>query len=330
MAEIENLDASVSDIQNEPQTQNETQKPIDKTKVIYDAVSKKFNLGDYDEFSKAIQNQEKRKAIYDAVSAKFNLGTYEQFSSIIPSGEKKNSGATTSLSTGANSSDISQSESQLPSQQVGNDPITLAKQFKDLSKATKKQQVQGFGGAISEIDVPDTEKIDQANKIKSDLKAQGYDEDFINEVSAIPKSVENTPGYTNQELLQLRQNNPNQFHRTVASAKWQYDLSSAMNNAQKAIDSDNSLTEEEKIEKKDAIERDRNQMISGQSGALPTGEGKTNEYKENETEGVIGLVRKYIDNQEDQDNIIKNLVVDKSINFGTDQAYALHRCGCAV
>ena len=253
MAELEYIDVP-SDVQNEPQIQNEPQPSTDKTKVLYDALSPKYKLGTYDEFSKKLQDPAKRKVFYDAVSPKYKLGDYNEFSSKVV--EKKNSGTTTSVSTGADSNDISQSESQLPSQQVENDPITLAKQFKDLSKATKKQQVQGFGGAISEIDVPDTEKIDQANKIKSDLKAQGYDEDFINEVSGIPKSVENQQGYTNQELLQLRQNNPNQFHRTVASAKWQTDLKSAMSDAQNAIDADNNLTNEEKIQKKNNINQD--------------------------------------------------------------------------
>ena len=312
MAELENIDVP-NDVQKEPQIQNELQPITDKTKVLYDALSPKYKLGTFDEFSKKLQDPAKRKVFYDAVSPTYKLGDYDEFSSKVV--EKKNSGTTTSISTGPNSSNISQSESQLPSQQVENDPITLAKQFKDLSKATKKQQVQGFGGAISEIDVPDTEKIDQANKIKSDLKAQGYDEDFINEVSGIPKSVENQQGYTNQELLQLRQNNPNQFHRTVASAKWQTDLKSAMSDAQNAIDADNNLTNEEKIQKKNNINQDWSTIQVFQQNPY------TGQEKRNAVEGAIDLVHKYVNNQEEQDNIIKNLVIDKSIDFGSDEAY---------
>lgn len=53
----------------------------DKTKVLYDAVSKDYNIGSYDEFSKKLQDPVKRKAFYDGVGNEYNLGSYDEFSS---------------------------------------------------------------------------------------------------------------------------------------------------------------------------------------------------------------------------------------------------------
>jgi len=36
----------------------------DKSKVLYDAVSKDYNVGTYDEFKTKLQSPEKRKAFY--------------------------------------------------------------------------------------------------------------------------------------------------------------------------------------------------------------------------------------------------------------------------
>jgi hypothetical protein len=205
---------------------------------------------------------------------------------------------------------------------IDTDPIALAKQAKGLSNSTKKQQIQGLGGSVFEINVPDAEKISQSNKIKADLKSKGFDEDFIDEVSGIPKSVENQEGYTNKDLLELYQNNPTQFHRAISSAKWQSSLKDAMVQAQNDIQADNSLTEQEKNIKKNNIKSDLSQMISGQLGTLENGQLKGSEYQQQETENAINLVRKYVNNQKDQDDIIKNLVTDRSISFGSDEAYA--------
>ena len=55
----------------------------DKTKLLYDAVSKDYNIGTYDDFSKKLQDSNKRKAFYDGVGAEYNLGTFDDFSAKI-------------------------------------------------------------------------------------------------------------------------------------------------------------------------------------------------------------------------------------------------------
>ena len=62
----------------------EPQAPIqDKTKLLYDAVSKDYNIGTYDDFSKKLQDSSKRKAFYDGVGTEYNLGTFDDFSAKI-------------------------------------------------------------------------------------------------------------------------------------------------------------------------------------------------------------------------------------------------------
>lgn len=53
----------------------------DKIKILYDAVSKDYNLGSLSEFEFKLQDDTKRKAFYDAVSNEYNLGDFKTFSS---------------------------------------------------------------------------------------------------------------------------------------------------------------------------------------------------------------------------------------------------------
>ena len=61
----------------------------DKSKLLYDAVSKDYSIGTYDEFKKKLESPEKRKAFYDGVGSEYSLGTYEEFDSKIGSLKKK-------------------------------------------------------------------------------------------------------------------------------------------------------------------------------------------------------------------------------------------------
>lgn len=61
----------------------------DKSKVLYDAVSKDYNIGTYDEFKTKLQSPEKRKAFYDGVGSEYSLGSYEEFEGKIVGQKKK-------------------------------------------------------------------------------------------------------------------------------------------------------------------------------------------------------------------------------------------------
>ena len=53
----------------------------DKVKILYDAVSKDYNVGSFEEFQTKLQDDTKRKAFYDGVSSEFDLGDFNTFSS---------------------------------------------------------------------------------------------------------------------------------------------------------------------------------------------------------------------------------------------------------
>lgn len=65
------------------------QSPPDKTKILYDAVSKKYNVGSYDEFKTKLQDQAKRKAFYEGVGKEYDLGTFDEFQQKIDGVKKK-------------------------------------------------------------------------------------------------------------------------------------------------------------------------------------------------------------------------------------------------
>lgn len=60
----------------------------DKIKLLYDTVSKDYDLGSFDDFSKKLQDPTKRKAFYDGVGAEYQLGSYSDFETKI-GGKKK-------------------------------------------------------------------------------------------------------------------------------------------------------------------------------------------------------------------------------------------------
>lgn len=67
----------------------DSKNPIDKIKVLYDAVSKDYELGTFDEFSSKLSDSSKRKAFYDEVSNSYNLGTYGEFESKVSTAKKE-------------------------------------------------------------------------------------------------------------------------------------------------------------------------------------------------------------------------------------------------
>lgn len=53
--------------------------PKDKSKLLYDAVSKDYALGTYEEFVEKLKDSTKRRAFYDGVGKDYALGSYDEF-----------------------------------------------------------------------------------------------------------------------------------------------------------------------------------------------------------------------------------------------------------
>jgi len=61
----------------------------DKKKLLYDAVSKDYDVGTFDEFNAKLQDSEKRKSFYDGVGKEYELGTYDEFNTKLDGALKK-------------------------------------------------------------------------------------------------------------------------------------------------------------------------------------------------------------------------------------------------
>ena len=61
----------------------------DKKKLLYDAVSKDYDVGTFDDFNSKLQDPEKRKAFYNGVGKEYELGTYDEFNSKLDGELKK-------------------------------------------------------------------------------------------------------------------------------------------------------------------------------------------------------------------------------------------------
>lgn len=68
----------------------------DPRQKLYSALSGKFDLGSYEEFSAKMDNPESRKKLYGAVSTKFDLGSFDEFESKVASVKKKDASQPTS------------------------------------------------------------------------------------------------------------------------------------------------------------------------------------------------------------------------------------------
>ena len=73
--------------------EQQVENPNDKIKILYNTVSKDYDLGDFNEFSKKLQNPDSRKKFYDVVGKEFDLGGYNDFiERVTITPEKKNLG----------------------------------------------------------------------------------------------------------------------------------------------------------------------------------------------------------------------------------------------
>lgn len=115
---------------------------------------------------------------------------------------------------------VSVGETEIIPPPIEKDPIQLAQEADVLSK-------KGEATTAGNIDVfvPDEESVKQSDKIKEELKKQGFDADKLNrDFTGIPEEVYNVQGFSKPELLQQYKDNPQHYERMIATAKWQSDL----------------------------------------------------------------------------------------------------------
>lgn len=87
----------------------------EKLRLLYDAVSKDYDIGDYNSFSSKLADPNKRKAFYDGVGKEYDLGTYSEFESKL---QPKQSNPFTNP-YGVNQSNLPFDVTQAPKSDVG-------------------------------------------------------------------------------------------------------------------------------------------------------------------------------------------------------------------
>ena len=285
------------------------QDPISKVKSLYKAVANTYDVGDFDNFSKNLQDESKRKSFYDLASKKYDLGTYDDFTSkIIITPEKKNLGG----------KELQITESQSPyTKQIDftSDPISLARQSAELKKsetvtAEPALDMSGMPVESATQTIYDQDKIKASDDVAKHLKSLGYGQELIDKISDLPKGYENDPIYGNAALSKLLESNPEKFERAVSSLKWQAPLASAMQNRINQI-RDTKQPDAEKLI--DEIKNDNNTFINlNASTADPM-------VKQNDVKTKIDLIHKYVQDTKEQEKLIRNITTDSSINFGSPE-----------
>ncbi len=294
------------------QTVQGPEKPVSKSQLLYNAVSKDYDLGTYDDFSKKLQDPVKRKAFYEGVGKEYDLGSYDDFSTKIGvSTEKKNLGGDGLPATG------------LPSLSTENidinaDPVTLARQSVKLRKPNKVEvapqvDISGMPVESSTQDVYDQDKIKASDDIAKHLKSIGYNQDFIDKLSDLPEGYENNKEFGNAALSKLAEVNPEKFNRAVSSLKWQAPLASAM---QSKINEIRSSDESDVVKqgKIDAIKADNDLFVSLNEASDRTYISKQDDFKRK-----VELINKYVDDSDERKKLINNATTDATINFGSPE-----------
>lgn len=128
----------------------------------------------------------------------------------------------------------SQSPSPLPSEESSSINPILGEitQIKDLESRTKDIPMpsSGKGGNIV-VKAPDDVSIGEAKKKKEQFKElYGIDADeFSSEIEGLPEIAYTQKGFTPEELIQIKKDNPQNYQRRIATAKVQVGLRDKIN-----------------------------------------------------------------------------------------------------
>src|ERR1700743_2475582 len=113
---------------------NTTIQPENKTRVLYYAVSKKSDIGSYDEFKNKLQDPSKRKAFYDGVGKEYDLGSYDEFQQKIGTLKKKDTADGSVFPSDSSQKSVQTAQHVSTS---GSDPKQFTSNFKNNSLTPK-------------------------------------------------------------------------------------------------------------------------------------------------------------------------------------------------
>jgi hypothetical protein len=175
------MDEELDQLQEEQQQQD----PPSKKRILYDAVSKKYDLGTFEDFDKKLQDANKRKAFYEGVGAEYELGSYDDFE--IKIGVKKKDGGNAAP----------------PPTPLG---IASPSDAQSQSKSWESSPLNPASGNFTQK--PQDKKVDTSGRIIFDLNDKGQvvmPTKKADNIEAHKEAVKNNPdnrgGYIGNRLL---------------------------------------------------------------------------------------------------------------------------------
>ncbi|GAB2685201.1 hypothetical protein GCM10027037_03330 [Mucilaginibacter koreensis] len=111
----------------------------DKIKLLYDAVSKDYDIGSEQEFRTKLQNPAKQRAFYDGVGAEYQLGTFDEFRQKIGAHQPKTQQAAMSAIPGVPQADYDRYQQAQQSPVLANPKVSTT-HTKPASHAREKGQ----------------------------------------------------------------------------------------------------------------------------------------------------------------------------------------------
>ena len=300
----------------EDQPQQEPQGPQDpptKRRALYDAVSKDYDLGTFEDFDKKLNDPAKLRAFYDGVGKEYQLGSFEEFQQKVSPVKKKVGSINFDLSSTNIPSDL-EAQSTLPGgkQEVqtielfetsDGDKIPTSDVVSLLNKSAQLREptvpvVSGSTGGAGVSMKTDPEREKEADKIKELVRSKGFDPDKIYEdYRDVSPDQARVPGFRPED----KAGNPQLYERKIAAAAWQPNLRSAVNDA----------INEGDITAEKAAEID--QLFN--DAKTP---GMSYGYRRQITAKLADAINTYVKDEDKKERLLKKLAIDRSVSYGIE------------
>lgn len=220
---------------------------------LYNRLGGQSKFGVYNDFKELMTTNEAYRKHFHSTIGEQTLGSYSDFEGLV----KKKDGINTlpTSSNGVSPTKLQSPEDNTPTEpipeftegQLGIDPISQAKKYKELSNATISEQQPSSEG-IMNVPIPDENARYEAKQIKKDIEARGFKVDELNNVFGdFPEQAhdltlpDGTKPLSKDNLLQLYKDNPIDAQSKINNVKTQFQLQDA--GKKKALENDNSKDE---------------------------------------------------------------------------------------
>lgn len=121
----------------------------DNRRKLYDNINKEYDLPDYDQFSKDMEDDTKRKKLYDAVAKEYDLPDYNKFSQDMGYGQQQAS-TNTQQNVQQSAQTAQKPQTQQPQQTAAVDNRNAEKSYEEQKAAYDKQYAETYNKLAKE------------------------------------------------------------------------------------------------------------------------------------------------------------------------------------